>query len=66
MALEIVTTVCDLCGAEESSDIRTIEAHTIRVDRRTVELDACAQCWAPIGDALGAALGAGRRVKKTA
>jgi len=46
---EFVVDVCDLCVSEDD-----VAPHTVRLDRRTALLDACAQCWAELGPAVEA------------
>lgn len=62
-----IINVCDLCGSEE--DVRT---RTVRIDRRTAELEVCPGCWVPFRDMADKFINAGRRIdvptraKKTA
>lgn len=52
-----IINVCDLCGSEE--DVKT---RTVRIDRRTAELEVCPSCWVPFKEIADKFIAAGRRV----
>lgn len=50
-----VVLVCDLCKAEGA------DTHTIALDKKAVELEACSRCWTKVETGLLPTLKAGRR-----
>lgn len=67
--MEIVTLVCDLCGAEDGSGKGrrkvAVTEHTITVDSRKPRvIDACEGCWGPYADMVEKLIDAGRAAKR--
>ena len=57
---ETIVLVCDLCSAEGDS----VHTHSLTVDGKSLEVEACGKCWAKADKALVPFIEAGRRVRR--
>ena len=57
---EHVVNVCDGCGAEGDA----VHTHTLAIDKKSVEVEACGRCFTKIETAVLPFMQAGRRLKR--